>query len=56
MAYGPFDSEEPAQQAQAGTPELGAAFGDDLAQQLLLEAGRTWDVLSSDLKTDWKRG
>jgi hypothetical protein len=54
MMFGPFDVDQP--QAEIDLPaERSTGFGDDETQKLLAEASRTWDVLSSDLKSDWKR-
>lgn len=54
MTFGPFDSDEPAAEADHATLEPSAAFGDTDVQKMLAEAGRTWDALTSDLQSDWK--
>lgn len=54
MALGPFDFEDAVAEADHAPSEPSAAFGDADVQKMLSEAGRTWDALTSDLKSDWK--
>ncbi|HLY66941.1 MAG TPA: hypothetical protein VKU60_15505 [Chloroflexota bacterium] len=53
MQHGPFDIET-APKGDESAADARPAFGEDQLAQLMAEASRTWDVLKSDIDTDWR--
>ncbi|HLG70388.1 MAG TPA: hypothetical protein VK009_08195 [Chloroflexota bacterium] len=56
MQSDPFELESvSATHVEAAEAETGAGFDDVDVRDLLMEAGRTWQVLQHDLDSQWRR-